>query len=168
VSGVLTGVSEKNRQELAMAITLREITRENWEQCVRLTVAPEQENFVASNAVSLAQSKYEPEWIPLALYADDEMVGFVMYGVYRDEGKHWILRLMVDHRFQGKDYGHAAMGLLLDRLRATPGCDEVAISYEPENEVARRLYASFGFRETGEVIEGETVARLSFSAAPFS
>ena len=24
------------------------------------------------------------------------------------------------------------------------------LSYEPENEVARRLYASFGFRETGE------------------
>jgi diamine N-acetyltransferase len=150
---------------LAMTVTLREITRENWEQCVRLTVAPEQAPFVASNAVSLAQSKYEPEWIPLAVYDDDEMVGFVMYGVYRDEGKYWILRVMVDHRFQGKGYGRAAMRLLLDRLRATRGCDEVAISYEPENEVARRLYASFGFRETGEVVEGETVARLSFVAA---
>jgi diamine N-acetyltransferase len=149
--------------EHIMTMALREITRENWEQCVRLTVAPEQERFVASNAVSLAQSKYEPEWIPLAVY-DDEMVGFVMYGVYRDEGKHWILRVMVDRRFQGRGYGRAAMRLLLDRLRAIPGCDEVAISYEPENEVARRLYASFGFRETGEVIEGETIARLSFGA----
>jgi diamine N-acetyltransferase len=147
-----------------MSMTLREITRENWEQCVRLTVATEQEPFVASNAVSLAQSKYEPEWIPLAIYHDDEMVGFVMYGVYRDEGKYWILRVMVDHRAQSNGYGRAALRLLLDRLRATPGCDEVAISYEPENEVARSLYASFGFRETGEVIEGETVARLSLGA----
>ncbi len=149
---------------IAMTMTLREITRENWEQCVRLNVAPEQEPFVASNAVSLAQSKYEPEWIPLALYDDDEMVGFVMYGIYAGEGKHWILRAMVDHRRQGKGYGRAAMRLLLDRLRAIPRCDEVAISYEPENDVARRLYASFGFRETGEVIAGETVARLSFGA----
>ncbi len=148
-----------------MTMTLRDITRENWEQCVRLKVAPEQEPFVASNAISLAQSKYEPEWLPLALYDDEEMVGFVMYGVYPDEGKHWILRVMVDRRFQGKGYGRAAMRLLLDRLRAIPGCDEVAISYEPDNEVARRLYASFGFRETGEVVEGETVARLSFGAA---
>jgi diamine N-acetyltransferase len=147
-----------------MTVTVREITRENWEQCVRLKVATEQESFVASNAVSLAQSKYETEWIPLAVYDDDEMVGFAMYGVYRDEGKYWILRVMVDHRFQGKGYGRAAMGLVLDRLRATPGCDEVAISYEPENDVARRLYASFGFRETGEVVEGESVARLSFGA----
>jgi diamine N-acetyltransferase len=152
--------------ELAMTMTLREITRETWEQCVRLRVAPEQESFVASNAVSLAQSKYEAEWIPLALYDDDEMVGFVMYGVSRDEGTYWILRVMVDRRFQGRGYGHAAMELLLARLRAMPGCEQVAISYEPENEVARRLYASVGFRETGEVVEGETVARIFFGAAP--
>src|SRR5215472_7357385 len=103
-----------------MTVGVREITRENWLQCVRLTVATEQESFVASNALSLAQSKYEPEWIPLAVYDDDEMVGFLMYGVYRDEGKYWILRVMVDQRFQGKGYGRAAMGLLLGRLRATP------------------------------------------------
>ncbi|HEY7021731.1 MAG TPA: GNAT family N-acetyltransferase [Ktedonobacterales bacterium] len=148
-----------------MTMTLREITRENWLQCVRLKVAPEQEPFVAPNGVSLAQSKYEPEWIPLALYDGGEMVGFVMYGVYPEEGKHWILRVMVDHRYQGKGYGRAAMRLLLERLRAIPGCDEVAISYEPENDVARRLYASCGFRETGEIIEGETVARLSFGSS---
>jgi diamine N-acetyltransferase len=84
--------------------------------------------------------------------------------VYRDEGKYWIMRVMVDQRFQGKGYGRAAMELLLDRLRATPDCDEVAISYEPENAVARRLYASVGFHETGEVVEGEAVARRSFGA----
>jgi len=148
-----------------MTMTLREITRDNWLQCVRLTVAPEQEAFVASNGASLAQSKYEPEWIPLALYDDEEMVGFVMYGVNREEGKYWILRVMVDRRYQGQGYGRAAMRLLLERLRAIPGCDEVAISYEPENEVARRLYASCGFRETGEILEGETVARLTFDSS---
>jgi len=154
--------------ERVMTMTLREITRDNWLQCVRLTVAPEQEAFVASNGASLAQSKYEPEWIPLALYDDEEMVGFVMYGVNREEGKYWILRVMVDRRYQGQGYGRAAMRLLLERLRAIPGCDEVAISYEPENEVARRLYASCGFRETGEILEGETVARLTFSGGSVS
>jgi diamine N-acetyltransferase len=135
---------------------------------VRLQVAPEQEPFVASNGVSLAQSKYEPEWIPLALYDEEEMVGFVMYGVYRDERKYWILRVMVDQRSQGRGYGRGAMRLLLDRLRSIPGCDEVAISYEPENEMARHLYATCGFHETGEVIEGETVARLSFAGGSVS
>lgn len=147
-----------------MTITLREITRENWLQCARLKVAPEQERFVASNGVSMAQSKYEPEYVPLAVYDGEEMVGFVMYGVEQTENKYWIMRMMVDHRQQGKGYGRAAMQLLLDRIRAIPGCDEVTISYEPDNAVARRLYASLGFRETGEIIEEETVARLKFTS----
>ncbi len=144
-----------------MTITLQEITRENWLQCARLKVLPEQERFVASNGVSMAQSKYEPEYTPLAVYDGDEMVGFMMYGVEQSENKYWIMRVMVDHRQQGKGYGRAAMRLLLDRIRVIPGCDEVTISYEPDNEVARRLYASVGFRETGEIIEEEVVARLS-------
>ena len=34
------------------------------------------------------------------------------------------------------------------------------ISYEPENEVAKKLYASFGFEETGEMDGDEIVAVL--------
>ena len=146
-----------------MTITLREITRENWLQCARLKVLPGQEHFVASNGVSMAQSKYEPEHIPLAVYDDEEMVGFVMYGTDPTDGKVWIARVMVDARQQRKGYGRAAMQVLLDRIRAIPGCDAVFISYEAENEVARRLYASLGFRETGEINEEETVARLLLS-----
>lgn len=45
-------------------------------------------------------------------------------------------------------------------MKALPDCSGIAISYESENEGARRLYASLGFRETGEIIEGEVVARM--------
>lgn len=34
------------------------------------------------------------------------------------------------------------------------------LSYEPENEVARRLYCSFGFSETGEIDGEELIAKL--------
>ena len=34
------------------------------------------------------------------------------------------------------------------------------ISYEPENEVAKKLYASFGFVENGEMDDDEIVAVL--------
>jgi len=33
-------------------------------------------------------------------------------------------------------------------------------SYEPENELAKKLYASFGFEETGEMDGDEIVAVL--------
>ncbi|MEO8286952.1 MAG: hypothetical protein ABI670_11010 [Chloroflexota bacterium] len=36
----------------------------------------------------------------------------------------------------------------------------ITLSYRPANEGARKAYASVGFRETGEIEEGEVVAAL--------
>jgi hypothetical protein len=41
------------------------------------------------------------------------------------------------------------MGILLDQFLANPAAKEVAISYQPGNEAARRLYAGLGFTEIG-------------------
>jgi diamine N-acetyltransferase len=146
-----------------LTITLREITVDNWRECVRLKVADDQQQFVASNAVSLAQSKYEPESIPLAVYDGEIMVGFVMY--HPEEygiAKLWFIeRVMVSHQYQGKGYGRAAMNLLLKRLKATPGYTAILISFVPENTAAERLYSSLGFEDTGEIEEGEIVYRLA-------
>lgn len=146
-----------------MTITLREITRGNWRECVRLKVADHQQRFVASNAISLAQSKYEPENVPLAVYDDAIMVGFVMYAE-EDYGlaKIWFIqRLMIGQQYQGRGYGRAAMEALLKRLAAVPGYEAVLISFVPENEAARALYTSLGFQDTGEIEAGEMVFRLS-------
>ena len=43
-----------------MTISIREITVENWVEAVKLKVKKDQENFVASNAKSIAQSKFQP------------------------------------------------------------------------------------------------------------
>ncbi len=142
-------------------ITLRDVTRENYRECLRLRVAPEQELFVASNAVSLAEAKYEPGLVPLAIYAGERMVGFAMYGYDEEEDAYWIHRLMIDESFQRRGYGRAALRALLARLRALPDCRQVAISWDPSNTVAERLYLSEGFVKTGEIIWNEAVGRLT-------
>ncbi len=142
-------------------ISLQEITAETWEQCVSLKVRSDQEHFIASNVSSLAQSKYEPGLLPLAVYAGETMVGFVMYNEQPFEpGKYFIYRVMVGAAFQGKGYGRAAMRALIERMQALPNCHEIVLSYEPENTVAERLYESLGFRKTGEMFEGEVVSSL--------
>ena len=60
-----------------------------------------------------------------------------------------IWRFMIDKKYQKKGYGREAMRLALDFIRTFP-CGEADycwLSYEPGNEVARKLYASFGFEE---------------------
>lgn len=143
-----------------MTVELREINKDNWRECVRLKTSDEQARFVAPNLFSIAQSKVEPYLRPLAIYDDEEMIGFVMYGRDPADDCYCVARLMIDERHQGKGYGRAAMIEAIRRMRAEPDCQEIALSIEPENGVAEKLYASLGFRKTGEVIDGEVVMRL--------
>ena len=61
-----------------MNVTLREITSETVVAVVKLAVNPDQKGFVATNAVSLSQALFSDEAWYRAVYADDQLVGFVM------------------------------------------------------------------------------------------
>lgn len=146
-----------------MTITLGEITADNFNEAVRLKVAQSQQNWVASNVYSIAESKFEPDMTIKGIYAGETMVGFAFYGLAEwDEGdtRPTIMRLMIADGQQGKGYGRAAMRLIIDDLRATMGAGDVYISYVPGNDVAEKLYLSMGFLNEGEIIDDEIVLRL--------
>lgn len=143
-----------------MEITLKEVTQQNWRECVDLKVAPEQENFVAPNLFSIAESKFEPEWSPLAIYAGETIVGFTMVGRDERDDSYWIIRLMVDAAYQGRGYGRAAMKEVIRQLKQKPDCREIKISFVPENVAAEKLYLGLGFKPTGWIEDGEVVLQL--------
>ncbi len=144
-------------------IELKPVSKNNWQSVVRLKVHDSQAGFVASNAYSLAEAAYEEKLYPLAVYDGSQLVGFVMLAVWDDLRSHWVLRLMIDREYQGKGYGRAALLKALERLQQFPECQAVYISFEPENDVAKKLYTSLGFTPTGELIENEVVYRLDLS-----
>ncbi len=136
------------------------MTADNWRDVVSIEPREDQRRFVASVAYYLNLCHYEEVWRPLALYRDgEEVVGFAMWGLDAEEGSHWIGGLVIGARHQGKGYGREAMEAMLDHLATLPGYREAALSCEPENTAARRLYASLGFVETGERVDDELVAR---------
>jgi diamine N-acetyltransferase len=148
---------------------IRPVTKDNWEQLIDLKVRDNQKNFVASNLYSIAESQFgedfEGHWDfhPFGIYDDEGTpVGFLMYGLNFEHPKQqaFIIRLMVDEKYQGKGYGRFGVEKMLEIFRADERIQAVGISYEPENEAARKLYASLGFQETGRMIEGETEAVL--------
>jgi diamine N-acetyltransferase len=143
-----------------MTIQLKKLTRANWEECIHLRVAASQQGFVADNLFSLAEAKIDRSLVPLAIYDGGTMVGFLMYGRDPEEGRYWIVRLMVDEKYQGRGYGKAAMLQVIGKLKRKKDCYDISISHEPENAVADRLYVQLGFENTGEIIEGEGVKRL--------
>lgn len=153
-----------------MSLRIQPVTKENWRPLVKLQVRTDQTHFVASNVYSIAESHYgfdDPsgghwDMFPYGIYDDETPVGFMMYGFNfsNREYEAFIIRLMVDENHQGKGYGRFGMQKMLEIFRADARIHAVGISYEPENEVARKLYASLGFVETGEILDGETVAVL--------
>ena len=146
-----------------MSVELREITPQNFKECIDLKVADGQEKFVAPNVVSIAQAKIYPTANPFALYDGDQMVGFVMYGFDTDDERFYLVRLMIDERFQGKGYGKAATLEVVERMKQIKDCSEFYLSFVPENTNAERVYKSVGFERTGEISDGEIVMRYDLN-----
>ena len=146
-----------------MSVSLREITPDNFKECVNLKVAEGQEKFVASNVMSIAQSKIYPTHLPFAVYNDEEMVGFVLYGLDEEESRYYLGRLMIDEKHQGKGFGKAAALRVIEELKRIEDCREIYLCCCPENATAERLYSNLGFERTGEVYGGEVVMRLDLA-----
>jgi len=147
---------------------IRPVTKDNWRELIRLKVREDQTHFVASNLYSIAEAQFgdddEGHWdfFPFGIYDGNTPVGFLMYGYNFEHVKQqaFIIRLMVDEKHQGKGYGRFGMEKMLETFRAEDQIRVAGISYEPENEAARKLYASLGFVETGEMLGDEVLAVL--------
>lgn len=140
-------------------VYLKPISDDNREICLQLKPREDQQRLVAPNANSLEKAEREPSTRPYGIYADDTMVGFALFDeeVYPEDGSFWICRFMIDERYQGKGYGKAGLAAVINQQKSHADCTKIRISHVPDNTVANRLYKSFGFVETGEVIGGETV-----------
>lgn len=143
-------------------VHLEKITWDNYYAITKLRVTKEQRNYVAENKWSLVHayvglSNGSPVPFPFGIYLGKKPIGFVMVGYNGyEEGEpeyfkntYFVWRFMIDKRWQGKGYGRQAFQMTLDFIRTYPcgPSDLCWLSYEPENEAAKKLYASFGFME---------------------
>lgn len=157
-------------------LRLEKVTGKNAWDLIRLRVRADQRSFVAPNDQSLIEAYLAivggAGAFPFGIYDGDTPVGFLMIGYGAEAAwenppgiarrNYSLWRLMIDERHQGRGYGRQAVALALENIRTFPcGPAEFCwVSYEPENERARALYRSFGFRETGDMDESEVIAAL--------
>ena len=159
-------------------VTLQKITWYNFKKVISLKVTPEQEDFIADNLYRLAQSYVAlsngEKPYPFAAFDDDECIGFVLMafeekgttdedGRVSEENEFYICRFMIDKDRQGKGYGRELLKLCIEWIIVNTGVRPLVIrlSYNEDNEVARKLYTCCGFVETGETTDtGEVVAKL--------
>ena len=154
-------------------IRFEEITNKNiWKVCL-LEPFEDQKDFVAENMQSLAEAyatrNEGNNVMPLAVYDDDTLIGFVMIGkgtvgnenesdLIKENYSLW--RLMLDRKYQGQGLGKQTIDAVMDLIRTFPfgEAKKVWLSYEPENTRARDIYQKYGFAENGEMCGSEIVA----------
>ncbi|VQI45913.1 acetyltransferase [Streptococcus pneumoniae] len=94
-----------------MTIELRDVTMENYFDVLNLDVKEYQKQFIATNAISLAEAyvytKNGDFVAPLAVYDNDVIIGFVMIAydkkIVISSGNYLLFRFMMIRIFKIKD-----------------------------------------------------------------
>ena len=123
--------NQKMKSKEEKLIRLEEITRENIDEVLALKVDESQKSFVSTNGDSLAQAYYT------------------------------LWKFMIDRRYQNKGYGRQALELGIQFLQNRFNASEIYTGVVPGNTVAKKLYESVGFADTGLVELGMEEMRLT-------
>ncbi|SHG45363.1 GNAT family N-acetyltransferase [Ornithinibacillus halophilus] len=123
-------------------------TNENIVRNIRLK--PGQEKFIETVDECLKEAEIYKEWHPVAIYHDERIVGFAMYGSFGPNKDTWIDRIMIDEKYQGLGLGKIAMKKLINIVSQEYGVNIIYLSIVEDNIIAHRLYESIGFEYMNE------------------
>ena len=136
-----------------MNLEIHDVTATNYRDILQLKVAQSQKDYIETPYECLEDSVEWKQFKPVGLYENKELVGFAMYGFFREEGasgRLWIDRLLIDERYQGRGLGKKFMTKLIERVSEEYGHQPIFLSVYPENTNAVRLYKQLGFVFTEE------------------
>ena len=126
-------------------IKIKSIDAQNVLEVSKLKDNPNLKNTLI-NAIFIAESKYDLELNPNAIYKNQICIGFFMYR--RDKNRSEIATLchfMIDYSFQNKGMDKIALEMILKGLKSQ-GVKKVFIKENNHDEKLQKLYFSFGFQ----------------------
>jgi diamine N-acetyltransferase len=143
-------------------VSLQEITEKTVYGVILIseTLTEPKCNFVAPNAVSLAQALFSKHAWYRAIYAGKSLVGFMMLYDNPDEPTYFLWRFMIAEPFHGRGYARQAILRLMDHVRTRPGATELLLSCGEGEGSPEGFYAKVGFTRTGKVMDEEIVMRI--------
>ena len=141
-------------------IDFREITADDVNDLIDLSVRDDQGHLVAPNAVTIAQAHYRPHAWVRGLWSGDHAVGLMAIIDLSEpddddpENAAYLWRLMIDADHQGKGYGRQAIDHAFEQARRWRR-DTLCLHVAEGEGNALSLYRQFGLEPTGRVDHGE-------------
>lgn len=129
-------------------IRIEKVTKQNWKKACMIDIKPEQKRFIGSVAYCIARAYINPYANPVepyVIYKKDEVVGFFWFTI--DSCNNCILcGFRIDKNYQRMGISKPAIGLLKELLlEKYPECSSIQLFVEDSNEIAKKMYKSFGF-----------------------
>lgn len=146
-----------------MATDLRPVTLEDVRNLHALTVRPDQETYVAPNAVTIAQVRFQRAAYDFCIWNGETRVGLL---ALIDMATHddrspidapdavYVWRLAIGSAFQGQGHGTVAMAFAENWARAK-GRVRMQIQAVGRNAPAIAMYQNLGYHLTGKEQDGE-------------
>jgi diamine N-acetyltransferase len=154
----------------ASSVVLREIGWDNLHAVLALDVDPAQQRFVASNAISIAEARFNPGAWFRSVHANEFLVGFVMLfdptvpgaiasdPVAPTDMVLW--RLMIDRHYQRQGLGRRTLDAVREHIVGLGRFRRLLTSYVPGPGGPRDFYLSYGFTETGRLWDEGTEVEI--------
>jgi diamine N-acetyltransferase len=133
-------------------ISLQELTEDNvGDICVlSWTLSEPYKNYVAQNAISIAQGHYSKHAWMRAIYADEVPVGFMMLYDDPEEPDYFLWRFMIAEPYHGRGFGRKAIELLIEYVKTRPGAKELQVSCGQGEGSPEKFYQKIGFKPNGK------------------
>lgn len=142
------------------------VNEDNIAEVALLHISAQQFGMVETVEECYAEAQQLSLWRPVAISNGNELIGFTMYGLWKnegDDGRVWLDRFLIDEHHQGKGYANLVLPTLLKHIADEYRCKEIYLSVYANNAVAIHLYEKFGFLRNGETdINGEKVMVCSW------
>jgi diamine N-acetyltransferase len=150
---------ESPRNTINMTVSLTPVDKNNWYKCASLELPPNQSKHLATNVLTIAESKFETHYVLRAILNNGKVVGMLTYCQEIDAPRpelYWLFRIMVDHEEQGKGIGRKAIELACKEMDLL-GAKIIQTMHKPDNKVASSLYLSLGFHVIGKLDDGDVL-----------
>ena len=83
-----------------------------------------------------------------------------MYGIDPDDGNYWIVRFMVDKKYQRKGYGKESMEKIITEIKKDKCYKKILLRVNQKNTEAKELYIKLGFKLTKKDHDGKEIMEL--------
>ena len=142
-------------------ITIRNLSQDNIESALALSVDDWQRKYVRTNAEMIAFAYVQPqELFPVALYAEEALVGLAFVKKEQKTAIMTLEQIMIDQPFQSKSFGAESVREIAKWIETQFDCTLLQASIQIGNQWGRETLENAGFMKRSTDLEKREIEMI--------